>query len=133
MSFDPTAKVIGLLTAPVIGGVDYQLTKVTIKLEMEKVEYVPMGQGGWKYQIPGGAKVVTGSFEGGFDSTLNTSSNSGAGIEPFTNAATTIAVTIGGHAISFTAVVYDVEIDKSSTGLVTIKGSYESSGPISVS
>lgn len=122
------SKVIGIVSAPSINGTNYELSKITIKLEQEGITYVAMGDtAGWKTEIPGGAKQVSGSFEGAADTTLL----SGSFIPPFSDSTTaTFSITLGSFTIGFAAVINDVEVDKSNTGLVTIKGNYKSSGTV---
>ena len=124
-------KVLGIVTAPTLGGTDYMLTKITCKLEQEKIEYVAMGSsGGWTSTIAGGKKTLSGSFEGAADTTLLT----GSYIPPFTDSGdVAFSITLGTKPIAFSAVITDVEIDKSNTGVVTIKGNYQADGPATFS
>jgi hypothetical protein len=118
------SKILGIVTAPTIGGIDYQLNKITAKLEQEKIEYVPMGApGGWKTTLPGGAQVLSGSFEGAADT-----AGLGQGMTPYSSSTNVTFSLICG--LSFSAVITDVELEQSSTGLATIKGNYQGCNPI---
>ena len=65
--------------------------------------------GGWKSELPGGAKQVSGSFEAAADTSLL----SGSFIPPFIDTATVaFVITLGTKPISFSAVINDVEVDK---------------------
>jgi hypothetical protein len=115
---------VGVKGAVSVGGATIRLNKITCKAEQEKIEFVAFEtNNGWKDTIWGGPKVLTGSFEGacygGLPGIFKTDGS----------AAFSIAVD-GGGSISFNAVILDVELDKSSTGLVTIKGSYQSTGEV---
>jgi hypothetical protein len=124
-------KVLGIVAATAIGGVDYQLSKFTAKTEQEKIEYKYLGAvGAWKRCIAGGAKCITGSFEAAADSTTIQSTGSTTFVAPFQDQSTvSFSIPCGGHTLSFSAVITDVDLDVT-TELVTIKGNYQSDGAV---
>jgi len=124
-----TTKVLGITAAVTIGGVDYQLSKITFKIDQEKIEYVYMGGGGWGTQIPGGVKKASGNFEFAVDTTTQ----GGTYVDPFTDSLVTFAIPVGSRSLSFSAVISDMEVEKNATGLIMGKGNYASSGAVTYS
>lgn len=124
-----TTKVLGITAGVTIGGTDYELSKVTFKVAQEKIEYVYMGGAGWKTQIPGGVKEASGSFEFAVDTTTQ----SGTYVDPFTDSLVTFAIPIGSKTLSFSAVIADTEVEKNATGLIMAKGNYATSGAVTYS
>jgi hypothetical protein len=113
-----SSPVIGYVTAP-SGLGTANLTKLTVKLEQAKLEYTAMGTtGGWKTTVPGGPQFASGSFEGICMGDFT----------PYATAAVTIASTDIGFSAS--CIILDVELDKSSDGLVTCKGTFQSTGVV---
>lgn len=123
-------KILGISNNTNIGGNDFQLSKFTAKCEQAKIEYVYLGAtGGWKTTIPGGAKVLTGSFEMAADNTMLSLTEAGY-LSPFSDTYVTFSIPVGSKTLGFSAVVQDVEVDIN-PDLVTIKGNYQSSGVVS--
>jgi hypothetical protein len=122
------AKSLGVLGNITIGGVDFQAEGSGLKLEMEKVSYVPMGGVPWEIQVPGGVKKVTGSIEYAFDDSL-----SGAGTypAPFSDSLVGVVFNIDSvHTLTFQAALYDLDIKKASKGLTKVTANFESSGAV---
>ena len=119
-------KVVGLLSAPTIGGIDYQLSKFDAKIEQAKLEYTALGQA-WKISVYGGVKSVTGSFECVLDSTQLGTTYPAMGISD--SATVSFSVPMGGKSLAFSAVIWDVDI-ADTPELITVKGSYSSTGTV---
>jgi hypothetical protein len=124
-------KVPGYKGTVTIGGVDFQLTNASCKIEVEKNEYVALGSTGWVSQILGGVKKATGTAEFAFDDTLVSGTSNGLP-KPLTDGTTLAAmvINIDTHSLSFNAAVYDWDLKKPNKGLTTVSVTYESDGPV---
>jgi len=117
----------GVLT---VNGVDYNNTNVTMKWEKEKIELLYQGGGGWPVQFPAGSRKLTGTMEFPWDNTLVSSGTLPA---PMQDALGVFVGSVGTKTISFAAAVYDFDMKKGNSGLVTCTCSFESSGEVTIS
>lgn len=120
------SKVLGITGAVTLGGVDYQIESIDYKIEVEKNPFTPIGGNGWRQQITGGERFISGSFEFPLDTTLVTPS--GGLLAPLTDTLAPMVIHLDdSHSISFTAYVNELGGDKKSKGIHKIKCAFESS------
>lgn len=125
-------KVVGITGGTLtVGGVDFEIESGTLKIEQEKIEYVPIGGTGWVKMYPGGKKKVTGNIKGAIDTDLMGSGPMPAPLN--ITAETSFSLAIGPylapvHTISGNCVVTDWDIKSDNKGLSEFSANFESSG-----
>ena len=122
------SKQIGVTSGTVtIGGTDLEISSCSATYTQEEIEYTPCGSSGWQVQVPGGKRVVEGSCEAAWDSSIQ---GSGTYPLPFDDDLVSMVLNVGTNSLTFSAAVYNMAIEKSNEGLVSYNFDYKSSGTV---
>lgn len=122
-------KIVGINGGTItIGGVDYEIESGSVKFEVEKIPYAPIGGNGWQQLAVNGLKKVTGNIKGAVDTTLV--GGTGAPKPMNLTALSAFSFAVGSYTIAGNCYVTDLDIKAENKGLNEFTANFESSGEV---